>query len=194
MNVWCAKTKCNITIVTFHFTDMYGGLHTYIRGQSVRIALTLSSWPSLTEKLTQKHTMAAASDAIKRAKYVEIDLDDTDGDSDGEECETDEYEEDGFITHEAAHDDGTDGDVPTPMLATPSMDERSDVMWAHMLRKQADAWLTSGKEKRWREELEYKLRQFKTPRGIRDAIEIANHYGLNFRKPPLMAFMEKYCA
>lgn len=120
-------------------------------------------------------------------KYAEIDLDDTDGDSDGEECGTDEYdEEDGFIN------DAVDSKAEAPTMVTQSMDEMSDVMWADMLRKQASAWAASGKGKRSRHELEYKLGQFRTPHGFREAAAIAEHYGLCFTKPRMMTLVGKY--
>ena len=100
-----------------------------------------------------------------------IDLDDTDGDSDYEEIEPNEYVKDGFIVSdndsEQGNVEGIEGnnDLMTSASVMAAIDARSDELWYALLKKQAAQWVQNGRKKRDREELLYKLGQFKTDKG-----------------------------
>lgn len=109
--------------------------------------------------------------------HESIDLDDTDNECD---MELDVYEEDGFISF----NDDTDIDLESLIQNLQSKDHcpltiRSDELWFTLLDKQAAKWVSLGRPQREKEELLYKLGQFKTSMGKRELTQrLITQYGL----------------
>ncbi len=107
-----------------------------------------------------------------------IDLNDTDGDSDYEEIEPNEYVKDGFIVSDGDGEDDADvkasrnDDVMTSESVMASIDARSDELWLALSKKQAAKWVVNGRKKREGEELLYKLSQFKTDKGKTEYVDM----------------------
>lgn len=107
-----------------------------------------------------------------------IDLDDTDGDSDLEEMDDNEYQADGFVVF------GSDDKAGLKMLASSEDDDRArevmaDTMWSRMLTDQLKKWDETGRNKRAKKELEYKLGQFRTDEGKAIARNLITQYQLD---------------
>lgn len=112
-------------------------------------------------------------------KNIVIDLNDTDGDSDLEEQDENEYEDDGFIVFETQVDQ-----CQPPLFIEPNkaeqhkLDARSDRLWYNMLDKQFTRWTNQGKKKNELKELVFKLGQFRTQNGIKMANDLQKKYNI----------------
>lgn len=117
--------------------------------------------------------------------YKVIDLTHTDDESDYEDTEPNVYVDDGFVDFDgednnwrAAAVSSTRGDI-IPDSDIRQLDERADELWFAMLKRQAVEWVDIGCPKRTRDELLYKMGQFKTQKGKTEFVAtLVNEYNI----------------
>jgi len=117
----------------------------------------------------------------KKDHNYEIDLDYTDGDSSDEEVGPDEYENDGLLVF------GENGltlrdiqKIEADVKNQNPLEISADKLWYTMMVTQVTKWCTTGRNERIKQELEYKLKQFRTDAGKQQAKELAEKYNLNY--------------